>query len=142
MVVIDEAHLFAPPTSDDPRKRAVGERIERLADQGKKLNLVLMVITQQPQKLNKNVLAECGNRIVLRVNERVSLRTLEEMYGGLRGRYDGALTFNPGEALLEGAILCDETPPAVLPRGVQFVLARTREGGGTPPTDWARLNTV
>jgi DNA helicase HerA-like ATPase len=138
LVVIDEAHLFAPPSTDDPQKRAVCERIERFADQGKKLNLYLMVITQQPGKLHRGVLAECNNRLILRVNERLSLKVLEDTYGGIRGRFDGALTFNPGQALVEGALLCDETPPPATPRGAQFLMARTREGGGTPQAAWAR----
>lgn len=138
MVVIDEAHLFAPPSTDDPQKRAVCERIERFADQGKKLNLYLIAITQQPGKLHKGVLSECNNRIILRMNERLSLKVLEDTYGGIRGRYDGALTFNQGEALLEGALLCDEVPPPATPRGARFLMARTKEGGGTPKADWAR----
>jgi DNA helicase HerA-like ATPase len=142
LVVIDEAHLFAPPATEDSRKRAVCERIERFADQGKKLNLYLMVITQLPNKLHKGVLSECSNRIILRVNERLSLKALEDIYGGVRGRYEGALTFNPGEALIEGAILCDETPPPVTPRGVRFLKARTREGGGSLNMDWARLKRL
>jgi DNA helicase HerA-like ATPase len=138
LVVIDEAHLFAPPSTDDPRKRAVCERIERFADQGKKLNLHLMVVTQQPGKLHPGVLSECNNRIILRVNETLSLRALEETYGGSRGRYNGALTFNPGEALVEGALLCDELPPPTVPRGILFMKANTKEGGGSPRTSWAR----
>lgn len=142
LVVIDEAHLFAPPSTDDPQKRAVCERIERFADQGKKLNLYLMAITQQPGKLHKGVLSECNNRIILRMNERLSLKVLEDTYGGIRGRYDGALTFNPGEVLLEGALLCDEIPPPATPRGAHFLMARTQEGGGTPKTDWARPTLI
>jgi DNA helicase HerA-like ATPase len=137
LVVIDEGHLFAPPETEDSQRQLVSERIQRFADQGKKLNLYLMVITQQPGKLHPNVLSEFSNRIIMRVNERGSLTSLEKTYGGLRGRYDGALTFEPGEALLEGALLCDETPPPVVPRGVRFWKARTREGGGTPNANWA-----
>ena len=137
LTVVDEGHLFAPPETSDPQKRLVSERIQRFADQGKKLNLYLMVITQQPGKLHPGVLSEFNNRIILRVNERRSLSALEEMYGGSRGRYDGALTFEPGEALIEGDLLRDESPPPALPRGVGFKKARTREGGGTPKADWA-----
>jgi len=143
LVVIDEAHLFAPPSTDDPQKGAVCKRIERFADQGKKLNLYLMVITQQPSKLHKGVLSECNNRIILRMNERLSLKVLEETYGGMEGRYDGALTFNFREALLEGALLCDEVPPPAMPRGAKFFPARTKEGGGTPKSDdWARPKPI
>ena len=138
VVVIDEAHLFAPAAPSDPQERLVSQRVERFADQGKKFNLYLMLITQQPGKLNLRVLAECNNRIVLRINERVSLKALEDTYGGIKGRYDGALTFAQGEALIEGAVLCDENPPAALPRGIRFDLARTREGGGTPSRESAR----
>ena len=120
-----------------PQKRLVSERIQRFADQGKKLNLYLAVITQQPGKLHSDVLSEFNNRIILRVNERRSLKVLEETYGGFKGRYDGALTFEPGEALIEGALLMDENPPPPGPRGVQFKPSRSREGGGTPKPDWA-----
>jgi DNA helicase HerA-like ATPase len=141
LVVVDEAHMFAPPEPLDPQRRLVNERIERFSDQGKKFNLYLMLITQQPNKLNRRILAECNNRIVLRMNDRVSLRLLEEAYGGIRGRYDGTLTFAKGEALFEGTMLCDEDPPPSMPRGVAFRRACTREGGGTPPTNWAKLKT-
>jgi hypothetical protein len=137
VVVIDEGHMFAPPATEDPQKRLVSERIQRFADQGKKLNLYLAVITQQPGKLHSNVLSEFNNRIILRVNERRSLKVLEETYGGFKGRYDGALTFEPGEALIEGALLMDENPPPPGPRGVQFKPSRSREGGGMPKPDWA-----
>lgn len=138
IIVIDEAHLFAPVETADPQRRHVSERIERIADQGKKLNLYLILVTQQPNKLNPRILAECDNRIVLRMNERLSLKVLEDTYGGHRGRYDGALTFPPsrGYALLEGAMLSDTSPPEALPRGVQFKQGRTKEGGGSPNKDW------
>ena len=96
-----------------------------------------MIITQQPGKLHPEVLAEFNNRIIMRVNERRSLKALEDMYGGSKGRYDGALTFEKGEALIEGDLLRDENPPPPLPRGVKFRRSRTREGGGTPKADWA-----
>jgi hypothetical protein len=141
IVVLDEAHLFAPPTTSDPQRRLLAERIERLADQGKKLNLFLVLLTQQPGKLNPQILAECNNRIVMRMNEQLSLRTLEDIYGGERGRYDGALTFPPsqGWALLEGALLSDSTPPDPRPRGFKFRKGRTREGGGSPPKTWLEV---
>src|SRR6266576_1668637 len=86
LVVIDEGHVFAPPAPEGPQKRLVCERIQRFADQGKKLNLYLMVVTQQPGKLHRDVLSEFNNRIILRVNERRSLKVLEETYGGFRCR--------------------------------------------------------
>jgi DNA helicase HerA-like ATPase len=140
MIVIDEAHLFAPPTTMDPQRRFLAETIMRLSDQGKKLNLFLVLVTQQPGKLNARILSECNNRIVLRMNEQLSLRDLEEVYGGARGRYDGAVTFKPGEGwgLIEGALLADTKPPDPEPRAVKFDMGRTKEGGGSPSTDWTR----
>ena len=146
LILVDEAHLFASPQAEDedPRKRLVRERIARFADQGKKSNLYLMLVTQQPGKLHEQILAECNNRIILRMNERRSLEVLERMYGGLRGRYDGALTFEPsiGEALLEGDLLCDEVPPPAVPRAVRFLKARTRAGGVTLKNDWAEPKSL
>lgn len=141
IVAIDEAHVFAGPDPSDPQRRLVSERIERFADQGKKFNLFLLLITQQPAKLNQRIIAECNNRIILRMNERASLDLLEATYGGIRGRYNGALTFRTGESLFEGTLLCDENPPPAMPRGAQFLLARTRPGGGSPPAKWTELRS-
>jgi DNA helicase HerA-like ATPase len=140
VVLIDEGHLFAQTETEteDPQKRLVRQRVQRFADQGKKLNLYLMVITQQPGKLHRDVLSEFDNRIILKMNERLSLKVLEDTYGGLSGRYDGALTFTAGEAMIEGALLSDENPPPSMPRGIRFEWARTREGGGTPKKTWAK----
>jgi DNA helicase HerA-like ATPase len=140
LVVIDEAHMFAPPDSQDSQRQLVSNRIKRFADQGKKLNLYILVVTQQPGKLHRDVLAECSNRIIMRVNDQYSLKVLEDIYGGISGRYDGALTFNPGEAFAEGSLLSDENPPPANPRAINFLFARTKEGGGTPPRDWAKPN--
>jgi uncharacterized protein len=143
LVVVDEGHLFAPPAPEDPQKRLVGERIHRFADQGKKLNLYLMVITQQPGKLHRDVLSEFNNRIIMRVNERASLGLLEQTYvGGGQGRYDGALTFDPGDALIEGACVIDEIPTSPTPRAVHFKMGRTKEGGGSPKLGWAEPKHV
>lgn len=143
LVVIDEGHMFAPPKPENPQKRLVCERVQRFADQGKKLNLYLMIITQQPGKLHRDVLSEFNNRIIMRVNERASLALLEQTYvGGMQGRYDGALTFDPGDALVEGACLIDEIPTSPTPRAVHFKMGRTKEGGGSPKLDWAEPKHV
>ncbi len=138
IVVIDEAHLFAPPVAEDPQRRLLAERVERFCDQGKKLNLFLVLITQQPSKLNPRILSECNNRIILRMNDQLSLKVLENAYGGERGRYDGSLTFPPnqGWGLIEGALLSDMMPPDSYPRFVRFMKGRTQEGGGSPSTKW------
>ncbi len=137
LVVIDEAHLFAPRESNDSTKEC-SERIERISDQGKKLNLYLLLVTQQPGKLNQRILAEADNRIIMRMNDRLSLKVLEDIYGGRPGRYDGALTFPQGWALVEGAMVCDATPPDARPRGIKFGRGRTRAGGGTADQRWVQ----
>ena len=89
-----------------------------------------MIITQQPGKLHRDVLSEFNNRIIMRVNERASLALLEQTYvGGMQGRYDGALTFDPGDALVEGACLIHEIPTPPTLRAVHFKMGQTKRGG-------------
>jgi hypothetical protein len=136
LVVNDEGHVFAPPAPDGPKKRLVCKRIQRFADQGKKLNLYLMVVTQQPGKLHASVLSEFDNRIILRVNERRSLRVLEETYGVFEVAMTERSRLSREKRRSRGHSCATKTH-GPLPRGIEFERSRSREGGGTPKPDWA-----
>lgn len=79
-LICDEAHLYLP-TRD---LMSVGEgqavrNFERIAKEGRKYGLSLVVVSQRPADLNRTILSQCNNFIVLRLTngtDQGSVRTM------------------------------------------------------------------
>ncbi|MGA7705248.1 MAG: ATP-binding protein [Solirubrobacteraceae bacterium] len=63
LVVLDEAHRFLPYEGDTPAHAV----ISRIAKEGRKYGVGLMVVTQRPSDVDPVVLSQCGTMIALRV---------------------------------------------------------------------------
>ncbi|HJS69602.1 MAG TPA: ATP-binding protein, partial [Gaiellaceae bacterium] len=59
LIVIDEAHNVCPQESEDPLTALATEHAVRIAGEGRKFGLYLLVSTQRPQKVHENVLSQC-----------------------------------------------------------------------------------
>ena len=71
--MIDEAHNICPQTPDDPVTSLVTGHAVRIAAEGRKFGLYLLVSTQRPQKVHENVLSQCDNLMVMRMNSLADL---------------------------------------------------------------------
>ena len=76
LLVLEEAHhyLRQPPIEDTSRSSLA---YERLAKEGRKFNLSLMLSTQRPSELSPSVLSQCGTWCVMRLTNESDLRTLQ-----------------------------------------------------------------
>lgn len=63
LLVIDEAHRFLPHGSDTAASRACS----RIAKEGRKYGVGLLIVTQRPSDVDPGVLSQCGTMIALRV---------------------------------------------------------------------------
>ncbi len=63
LVVLDEAHRFLPSEGHTPAHAV----ISRIAKEGRKYGVGLMVVTQRPSDVDPAVLSQCGTMIALRV---------------------------------------------------------------------------
>lgn len=66
LLVCEEAHAYIPRSSDtqyDGTRRSM----ERIAKEGRKYGVGLVVVSQRPYELSETVLAQCGNFICLRI---------------------------------------------------------------------------
>lgn len=70
LIVIDEAHNVCPQTSGDALTVMATEHAVRIAGEGRKFGLVLLVSTQRPQKVHENVVSQCDNLVLMRMNSR------------------------------------------------------------------------
>ena len=68
LVVIDEAHNVCPQLPEGPLQFIATDTAIRIAAEGRKFGLYLLVSTQRPQKIPENVLSQADNLVLLRLN--------------------------------------------------------------------------
>jgi hypothetical protein len=131
LVVVDEAHNVCPSEPGDPVTVLAAEHAIRIAAEGRKYGLYLLVSTQRPQKVHENVLSQCDNLILMRMNSAADVAYVADVFSfvspGLLGR---ATSFRQGEALVAGKV-------ASHPHYVRFGARLAEEGGSDVPADWA-----
>jgi DNA helicase HerA-like ATPase len=66
MIVCEEAHNYVPRDSH-AAYRASRKSIERIAKEGRKYGLSLMVVSQRPSEVSETIFAQCSNFISLRL---------------------------------------------------------------------------
>jgi len=80
MVVIEEAHNYIPERGSGTA--ASTDIIRTIAAEGRKFGLGLMVISQRPARVDKNVISQCNTQIIMRVTNPNDLKALSK---GLEG---------------------------------------------------------
>lgn len=132
LIVMDEAHNICPPDAATELGRAVTELAVWIAGEGRKFGIHLLLATQRPQKVHPNVVSQCDNLLLMRVNSTDDLRQLETVFSHVPAPMIAeASSFGLGEMLAAGPV----TPtPLRLRMGSRL----TPEGGADLPTDWAK----
>lgn len=77
LVVIDEAHLFAPEKGQSEAMPAVID----LATRGRKREYVAVLATQRISKLHKDAAAECGNKLIGRTGLDIDMKRAGDELG-------------------------------------------------------------
>ena len=73
-MILEEAHRYVLEGDD---KKLMGYNIfERIAKEGRKYGLLLDIITQRPTDLNENVLSQCANFLIFKINHPTDLEFL------------------------------------------------------------------
>ncbi|MEM2294191.1 MAG: ATP-binding protein [Nitrososphaerota archaeon] len=118
-IFVEEAHRFIPPD----RKTYSSEIIRKIAAEGRKFGIFLILITQRPSKVHSDALSQCNSQIIMRItnpedqravstsSERMSRDLLEDLPG-----------LNIGEAVIVGEM----TRAPVM---VKVKKRKTQEGG-------------
>ncbi|GAA0421693.1 ATP-binding protein [Leifsonia naganoensis] len=124
LIVIDEAHNFCPPTARNDIERQLTEQIIQIAAEGRKFGLWLFLSTQRPSKIHPNVLSQCDNLGLMRMNAPRDLAEIADVFGFVPSYLlEQSPTFRKGEALFAGGF-SDE------PQLVRVGRRLTLEGGG------------
>ena len=132
IIVIDEAHNVCPQNPTDPNQALATEHVIRIAGEGRKYGLYLFLSTQRPSKVHQNVLSQCDNLMLMKMNSATDIRTLSETFSyAPASLVEQAAGFGLGEGLAAGKIAAD---PLLFKSGRRF----TVEGGIDVPSTWAR----
>ena len=67
VLVLEEAHRYIPDRAPLDRQQRAREVFEKIAKEGRKFGLSLLIASQRPSELSRTVLAQCNSFIVHRI---------------------------------------------------------------------------
>jgi hypothetical protein len=119
-LVLEEAHNFIP---SGPEQGNAARWIKRIASEGRKFGIFLVLVTQRPYKVHQDTLSQCGSQVIMRLTNpedqnavrRASESISEDLLADLPG-------LNVGEAVVLG-------PLARVPVMVRVGRRESMEGG-------------
>ncbi len=100
----DEAHLYIPEKNVTDSISQIGlNTFERIAKEGRKYGVGLIVISQRPSEVNKTVMSQCNNFISLRLTNLEDQSVIKRLLpDNLSGLTDVMPILDIGEALVVG----------------------------------------
>jgi hypothetical protein len=99
MLVVEEAHNFAPERGFS--KTISSEVLRTIASEGRKFGLGMMVISQRPARIDKNVLSQCGTQVIMKVTNPNDLKSISKGLEGVNSFVeDELMRLPPGVAML------------------------------------------
>jgi len=102
LMIIEEADKFIPQSKDSIKK------IEEISRRGRKRGLGLLVATQRPSLVNKNVLSQCNNQILGKLSIENDLRAVDLFFSS-RKELEELATLEPGEFFVMGNLSKNKT---------------------------------
>lgn len=102
--VCDEAHLYLPTKEGlNPVERRAIEAFEKIAKEGRKYGVALLVVSQRPADVSATILSQCNNVIALRLTNAADQATVRKlMPESLESLLEVLPIMDVGEALVVG----------------------------------------
>lgn len=102
LIVCEEAHNYIPKTGGSEFK-ASKKSIERIAKEGRKYGLSLMVVSQRPSEVSETIFSQCNNFIAMRLTNRVDQNYIKALLPDSSSSLVDLLpSLNQGEAFVVG----------------------------------------
>ncbi|CAN5852470.1 DNA double-strand break repair helicase HerA [soil metagenome] len=99
IVVIEEAHVFMPKNENTDTKYIAS----KVAREGRKFGVGLVIVSQRPRTLDPNVLSQMGSLAIMKLVQQEDQSQIESSSESINGKIIEQLpSLNPGEALLVG----------------------------------------
>ncbi|MCY4459664.1 MAG: ATP-binding protein [Albidovulum sp.] len=135
-IMCDEAHLYIPERMAADSADAVAVEIfERIAKEGRKYGIGLVVISQRPSEVNRTVLSQCNNVIAMRLTNGDDQSVIKRLLPDSLGSFGNLLpVLDVGEALVVG-------DASLLPTRVRIAEPKKKPDSQTVAF-WDRWNEV
>lgn len=122
LVVVDEAHMFAPVRVTNEEKMPSAKPMHDLAARGRKRGLAVVIATQRISKLHSDLAAECLNKLMGRTTLSNDLRRAGDEIGLIGSRVNRLRALRPGRFYALGPALVD------VPESATIGLVKTTHG--------------
>lgn len=140
-LICDEAHIYLPRGDRNPNEERAIACFEKIAKEGRKYGVSIVVVSQRPSDMNATILSQCNNVVALRLtnsdDQAVVKRLMPESLGAL---LDVLPILDIGEALVVGdAVLLPSrimvNPPTEKPISATIEFWKEWSQSGRKP-DW------
>lgn len=102
-IFCDEAHLYIPQNTSHSVEISSLSSFERIAKEGRKYGVGLVVISQRPSEVNRTVLSQSGNFIAMRLTNADDQNVIKKLLPDSLGDFSDLLPIlDIGEALVVG----------------------------------------
>ena len=103
LLVIDEAHNLCRADPGSPVAQQLLDRLIQIAAEGRKYGLWLLLSSQRPSKIHPQILSQCDNLMLMRMNSPDDIVELGRTFGfAPQAMLHASTGFVQGEALLAG----------------------------------------
>lgn len=125
-LLCDEAHLYIPQRNmADSADDVSIDIFERIAKEGRKYGVSLVVISQRPSEVNKTMLSQCSNFVSMRLTNAEDQGVIKKLLPDSLGGFSDILpTLDTGEALIVG-------DASLLPSRIRIDEPQNRPNSGT-----------
>ena len=99
----DEAHLYIPSDASEVMGVSARSSFQRIAKEGRKYGVGLVVISQRPHEVDKTVLSQCNNFLSMRLTNVDDQNTIKRLFPDNLGDLASVLpVLNTGEVVAVG----------------------------------------
>jgi len=131
VLVLDEAHHLFPQKVLFAEQELTVDWGSRIAGEGRKYGLYLVVASQLPSKVHEHVLTQCGNLVLMKMASQSDIDALRDSFSFVTASLlERSKWFRKGEALVIGGVV--PVPCCLL----HFEGRKTQEGGRDLPIEW------
>ncbi|HXO19986.1 MAG TPA: ATP-binding protein [Thermoanaerobaculia bacterium] len=128
IIIVDEAHNFVPALDGSG---PVAAMMMKIAAEGRKYGLWLILASQRPQKLHSNVISQCDNLILMKLSSHFDIDHVAGAFGAVdRTLVQLTAGFKAGSGLIVGRLVKSPTL-------MRFRRRKLVEYGGDIGLDWA-----
>ena len=125
MLVLEEAHNFCPEKGFGGTVSS--EILRTIASEGRKFGLGLLVVSQRPARVDKNVLSQCNTQIIMKVTNPNDLQAISKGLEGISSEVvEDIKRLSPGVALIVSTYI--ERPVLV-----DIRVRKSKHGGASVP---------